>query len=171
MEAAGFQPQNAQEVRQTKLSKLMTTSEMQPLCSCGSGEKVVYVCTKTDCSNRTKQPLYCIECCHAEPPIHDHRSVAISYQIQNMQKQWLDLRKEVTYQASKVNDWLSKYSKLLDLLTESTGITMLKQDIARLIETERSIESFYQNNVQLHASAEDLVKLSNTKNQFEQFVN
>ena len=62
MEKADVQPQSVQADSLTKSNKLLNAMESQQLCSCGRGEKVMFVCVRTSCPNNTKQPLYCIVC-------------------------------------------------------------------------------------------------------------
>ncbi len=80
MEKADVQPQSVQADSLTKSNKLMNAMELQQLCSCGRGERVMFVCVKTSCPNHTKQPLYCIECSDDEPSAHDHKVKPITFQ-------------------------------------------------------------------------------------------
>ncbi len=68
----------------TYTNKHVNALELQPPCSCGRGEKVMFVCVKTDCPNHKKQPLYCIQCNDDEPPAHDHRVRPISSQTTSL---------------------------------------------------------------------------------------
>ena len=91
----------------------MNALEMQPKCSCGRGDKVIFVCVKTDCPNNKKQPLYCIQCNDDEPPGHDHRVRPISSQTTSLQNMWLELRKDASAKVAVVNNWLATYKDLL----------------------------------------------------------
>ena len=88
-----------------------------------------------------------------------------------MQKLWLDLRKDVSKKVLIVNEWQAKYQNLLSLLTEISGQTEVQRSIEKLKETEEAVERFYESDVQAHAQAEDLGKLTATKHQFDQFIN
>ena len=131
----------------------------------------MFVCVRTDCPNHTKQPLYCIFCNEDDPSTHEHKVKPISFQASSLQKLWLDLRKEVSTKVSIVNEWLATYKNLLGVLTQFCGQNELKIAIDKLVETEESIGRYYESNVQVHAQAEDLVKLSTTKQSFDQFTN
>jgi len=52
-------------------------------------------------------------------------------------------------------------------LTRATGDTTLERSIAKLRELAETVSAFYQSQVQEYASAENLSKLSATKNQFD----
>ncbi len=80
---------------------------------------------------------------------------------------WLELRKDASAKVAIVNKWLSTYKDLVSLLTRFTGQSTVKIAIEKLVETEESIQRFYESNVQIHAQGEDLVKLSSTKPQFD----
>ena len=105
----------------TYTNKLVNALEMQPKCSCGRREKVMFVCVKTDCPNHIKQPLYCILCSDDEPSAHEHKGKPISSQTSSLQKLWLDLRKDVGNKVTIVKQWLATYKDLVQLLTVSTG--------------------------------------------------
>ena len=60
------------------LDRLYSVVEQQPFCNCGRGERVMFVCVKTDCPNNQRQPVYCMICSEEEPFVHDHRVKAIS---------------------------------------------------------------------------------------------
>ena len=69
----------------------------------------------------------------------------------------------MTAKAEKVNNWLNKYKDLLSLLTRSCGINDLERGIDKLLEIEKSVGLFYEQQVQVHVTGEDLIKLSGTK--------
>ena len=70
-----------------------------------------------------------------------------------------------------VNEWLATYKNLLGVLTQFCGQNELKIAIDKLFEIEESVGRYFESNVQVHAQAEDLVKLSTTKQSFDQFTN
>lgn len=149
---------------------MLLVHEMQPLCSCGRGEKVMYVCVKSHCPNNEKQPLYCVYCSSDEPSAHDHGVKPISLENTNLQSQWLTFRSDVGKKFATVKTWLEKYSGLLDLLSRSTGIDTVQRSIMKLQEVAESVSRFYESEVQVHASAENLSKLGAIKQQYDAFV-
>ena len=77
----------------------------------------------------------------------------------------------MTTKVTIVNEWLATYKNLLGVLTQFCGQNELKIAIDKLFEIEESVGRYFESNVQVHAQAEDLVKLSTTKQSYDQFTN
>ena len=69
----------------------------------------MYTCTKADCPNHAKQPLYCILCNNDEEAPHDHRTKEISMQGDSFKDQWLNLRKIIAIYLGPVKEWFDTY--------------------------------------------------------------
>ena len=90
-------------------NRMLLVHEMQPLCSCARGEKVMYICVKPDCPNIKKQSLYCVHCTNDEPSAHEHKTRPIALENTSLQNQWLNFRNDVAKKVASVNAWLEKY--------------------------------------------------------------
>jgi len=129
----------------------------------------MFVCMRPECPNINKQPLYCLQCSTDEPSPHDHRIRPIAMETTSLQNQWITFRNDVGIKVASVNTWLENYSGLLDLLTRSTGIDTVQRSIRKLQEVAESVSEFYESEVQVHVSAENLTKLGSTKQHYEAF--
>jgi len=62
-----------------------------------------------------------------------------------------------------VNTWTAKYKGLLTLLSRSSGIDVVERGILKLQELEESVARFFESEVAVYASEDNLVKLAATK--------
>ena len=56
-----------------------------------------------------------------------------------------------------VNAWTAKYKDLLSLLTRCSGIDVVERSILKLQELEETVDRFYESDVAVFASQDDLV--------------
>jgi len=66
--------------------------EKMPLCSCGRGFEVIYVCLKkeSECKDSQNQKLYCAYCLQDDK--HDHKALMIVIELKKIHASWLDTR-------------------------------------------------------------------------------
>lgn len=133
------EPQNQRAV--TKFDEIVMTTAMQPFCSCGRGEKVIYYCNRPECPNHKKQPMYCTQCLEDDPSSHEHKPKMILYQNNSIKGDWLAIRQEVGSKTALVKQWLEGYQGLLELL--SAEEPRLQNDINTLLALEMSISDYY----------------------------
>ena len=137
-----MKPQNQQK-ELSLYNRMVSITEQQPFCSCGRGERVIFVCIKSDCPNHKKQPLYCFICSEDEESTHEHKGKTISSLNTSVHTQWLEFRKDLGNKVVQVNKWTDQYQMLLSLLTRCCGIDTLERSINKLRELEQSVERFF----------------------------
>jgi len=139
VEQREVQPQQYPQEGLSVSNRMMLVHDLQPVCSCNRGEKVMYICVSADCPNIDKQPLYCVHCSHDEPSAHEHKGRVIAIETTSLHNQWITFRNDVGIKIARVITWLDNYSGLLDLLTSSTGNDTIIRSIRKLQEVEKSV--------------------------------
>ena len=87
-----------------------------------------------------------------------------------MSSQWLDFRKDLGNKVEALNAWNDKYQGLLGVLSRKCGIDVLERSILKLRELEQTVARFYESDVAVFASEDNLVKLAATKPKFDLYV-
>lgn len=62
-----------------------------------------------------------------------------------------------------VNKWAAQYSGLLGVLAEASGIEVVQRSVQRLRKLDEAVAGYYDKEVEVHATAENLLKLDSTK--------
>ena len=87
--------------------------EMMPECSC-KREKAINFCKNKSCPQNQTQPYYCILCMQNEE-IHDHRSVSISKEIEDLTVLWNKLKDQHTTLITKATKIQEPYKSLISM--------------------------------------------------------
>ncbi len=145
--------------QKTSFDTLIATTEHQPLCSCGRGEKVLYACTRTDCPNYKKQPMYCELCLDDDPGPHEHKPKPIHIKNTSIKTNWSDIRQDSAVKVDIVNAWKTTHKDLLQILAKELPDGKLHHQLQKVLELDDQINKYYQTVVADNEAAEDMLKL------------
>ena len=93
---------------------MVDQQQYMQLCSCHSGEKVMFQCIDKACPNHHTQLLYCIRC--MIPSKHNHVPGAILIQNENLSGQWNKLRSDMSTILEVISEWLMTHGELVSVL-------------------------------------------------------
>ncbi|TNV77822.1 hypothetical protein FGO68_gene1547 [Halteria grandinella] len=143
--------------------------EYMKLCSCNSGEKVVYQCNKQECPNFTKQKLYCLRCMNET--MHNHLASVIAIQSQNTSDDWNALRRNAKTLFDNIKMFNLFHKPLLDILDGK--VTNLEQKFQTKLEESlnlyQKIEAFYKEKVHNLVVRGDILALQALNQNFQSF--
>ena len=84
--------------------------------------------------------------------------------------QWLNFRNDLGNKVETINAWTDKYQGLLGVISRKCGNDVLERNILKLRELEQTVARFYESDVVVFASEDNIVKLAATKPKFDLYV-
>ena len=138
----------------------------------------MYTCTKQECPNHIKQPLYCIMCNNDDTEPHDHKTKEISWQGDSYKDQWLNLRKAIATKIDPAKQWFETYEPLVKIMQsalkqgkkgkdQNNNLLQMFKDFFNL---DAKIQQYYNQEVAEHEVADNLLKLKSCKPMFDMFT-
>ncbi|TNV80533.1 hypothetical protein FGO68_gene11154 [Halteria grandinella] len=161
----------AQPNSRTIAEAMVAQQQYMSLCSCQSGEKVMFQCIDTNCPNHHLQRLYCVRCMN--PYKHNHLAGTIFVQNQDLSQMWNKLRSDIRSMIESISQFLKTHGDLVQLLdaclTQAQSQFTFAAKFEQLKEFQQQLEQFYLAYVQENSVKGEILKLQEVNQQLELF--